>query len=530
MARARAPLRTAKRIPRVMPSRAGSRITRLTDTTHRLALGELETPIPVEGRDEIAEISESLLRFRQWAIEKREVEEELKAAIDDMQLEKRQVETQAEELVGLAEGLEHERAAAVEARRLAQESEDQLRSVLDSVPDAIVIADRAGVIQSFSPAACRLFGYQAAEAIGRPVTMLMPADTGGRHPQYLERYYSAPADAGVGGGMRQVTARNADGSAIALDVTLNAAVIGGRRLLVASMRDARERLETEAALRAAKEQAEASLAELHEVQHSLIQAEKLASLGTLVAGVAHEINTPIANCLTSASALANGTASTIRALGDGGMRKSELRRHFNEANELARLILSNMHRAADLVSSFKRLSVDQASEARRSFLLVECIDDVLFALQQKLRQQNCAVEVVCPVDLVIDGYPGALSQVLTNLVANALLHAFAPGQSGRIDIRAVLGPADGVSLSFSDNGAGIPRDRLGRIFEPFFTTRRGSGGTGLGLHLVHNLVTTVLAGRIAVGSEVGRGTVFTLTFPRSAPELRTREESVYEQG
>ena len=506
------------------------RLTRLAATTHRLALGELDTPIRVEGGDEISEISESLLRFRQWAIEKREVEDELKATLEDMHLEKSRVEVQAEELVGLAEGLEVERATAVEARRLAQESEDQLRSVLDSVPDAIVIVDRVGLIQSFSPAARRLFGYPAMEAIGRPIEMLMPADTASRHPQYLERYFSAPAGTVVGNGMRQVAGRHANGEMIPLDIALNAAEIGGRPLLIASMRDARERLETEAALRTAKEQAETSLAELHEAQHSLIQAEKLASLGALVAGVAHEINTPISNCLTSASALANATADTVRALGDGGLRKSDLRRYFDEANELARLILSNMHRAAELVSSFKRLSVDQTSEARRPFFLAQCIDDVLFTLQQPLRQQGCAVEVVCPADLVVDGYPGALSQVLTNLVTNALLHAFPPGQPGRIAIRAAAAPADGIGLSFTDDGAGIPRDRLGRIFEPFFTTKRGAGGTGLGLHLVHNLVTTALAGRIAVESEVGRGTVFTITFPRSTPESRTREETDDEQG
>ena len=189
-----------------------------------------------------------------------------------------------------------------------------------------------------------------------------------------------------------------------------------------------------------------------------------------------------------------------------------------------------MHRAADLVSSFKRLSVDQTSEVRRVFRLHQCIDDVLFTLQPPLRQKCCAVEVDCPDDLEIDGYPGALSQVLTNLVTNVLVHALRPEQPGRISILVVRSPADRVTLSFADNGVGIPKAQLGKIFEPFFTTKRGTGGTGLGLHLVHNLVATALAGRIRVESEDGCGTTFTIVFPRSLPETKTRPEARDDQA
>ncbi len=501
------------------------RLTGLAEVTRRLAVGHLDTPIPVEGRDELTDISESLLRFRQWAIEKRRVEEQLKKTIESVQYEKDLVEAQAVELVALAERGEQERRAAVASRRIAQENEDKLRSVLDNVPDGIVIIDGDGTIQSFSPAAQRLFGYAAAAVVGESVNILMPAEAADRHTERLNRYYQDGSRDIVGHGMRQVIARHADGRHFSVDISVNGAIIGGRSLLVSSVRDARARLENEAALRVAKDEAENALAELKQTQRSLIQAEKFASLGAVVAGVAHEINTPVSNCLTSASTLVNETAETVAALTRGSIRKSELRRYFDAADELARLILSNMHRAAELVSSFKRLSVDQTTEVRRRFLLHQCIDDVLFTLQPQLRQKGCFVEVHCPDGLEVDGYPGALSQVLTNLVTNVLIHALVPDRPGRITIDVDHAAGDDVTLRFVDNGSGIAKAQLGRIFEPFFTTKRSAGGTGLGLHLVHNLVTTALVGQIRVDSEEHHGTAFTILFPRCRPPVTTRTET-----
>jgi signal transduction histidine kinase len=277
-----------------------------------------------------------------------------------------------------------------------------------------------------------------------------------------------------------------------------------------------ERRRMEEELRGARDRAEGALADLREAQNSLIQAEKLASLGGLVAGVAHEINTPVGVGLTAASILANQTTSISRLYANDDMGQADFEDFLKVAGETAELLLNNMERAASLIQSFKQVAVDRVSAERRRFALAEYIDEVLNSLHPTMRKTRIAVDVQCPANLELDGYPGALSQVLTNLVINAVVHAFDDGAEGRIAI-IIDEPEPGiVRLVFADDGKGIPPDNMGRIFDPFFTTRRSAGGSGLGLHIVYNLVTGTLAGQIAVTSNLGRGTAFTLNIPRVA--------------
>jgi signal transduction histidine kinase len=271
--------------------------------------------------------------------------------------------------------------------------------------------------------------------------------------------------------------------------------------------------EAEDAARRSSEQTAKAMQDLRQTQESLLQAERLASLGSLVAGVAHEINTPVGIALTSASVLKAATDELQHAVATVGLKKSEMLRYLDTASESARLIMNNAYRAAHLIHSFKQIAVDQTSEARRPFGLKEYIEEIVSSLQPKLKKTVLELVLDCPAEIVLDSYPGAFAQVITNLILNCVEHAFEPDTPGTIAIRARL-DGDIVELHVKDNGKGIAPDVLDRIFDPFFTTRRGQGGTGLGLNIVYNLIAKQFAGTIAVASTLGQGTHFTLRFAR----------------
>ncbi len=257
-----------------------------------------------------------------------------------------------------------------------------------------------------------------------------------------------------------------------------------------------------------------ALDSLKQTQKQLVESEKLASLGQLVAGVAHEINTPVGVGVTGASTLAEETTKLEGLYNSGEMKRSDLEHYVRTAATISRLLLSNMERAATLTQSFKEVAIDQTSQERRAFLLNEYIREVLMNLNPILRKTGHHVEVECDDKLEVDTYPGALSQILTNFVMNALLHAFDEGQIGNMTIKVGLADADTVALRFRDDGKGIPEENLSKIFDPFFTTKRGHGGSGLGLSIIHNLITGILRGTISVESQPNQGTTFTICFPR----------------
>ncbi|MES2149944.1 MAG: ATP-binding protein [Pseudomonadota bacterium] len=273
----------------------------------------------------------------------------------------------------------------------------------------------------------------------------------------------------------------------------------------------------DAARRSGQETAQA-LQDLRQTQESLLQSERLASLGSLVAGVAHEINTPVGIALTSASVLKAATDEIQLAVGTTGIKKSEVMRYLDTAAESARLIMNNAYRAAHLIHSFKQIAVDQTSEARRPFALKEYVEEVVSSLQPKLKKTPIRLTLNCPPEIVLDSYPGAFAQVITNLTLNCVEHAFEIDTPGHIQISARL-DGDIVELHVNDDGKGIAPDVLDRIFDPFFTTRRGQGGTGLGLNIVYNLIAKQFGGTIAVSSTLGHGTHFTLRIPRVTPHM-----------
>ena len=268
------------------------------------------------------------------------------------------------------------------------------------------------------------------------------------------------------------------------------------------------------------------VAQLERTRGELVQSEKMASLGRMVAGFSHEVNTPIGVAVGAASAIEEAATTIRRMLTSEEVSEQELVSCLQTIVEASALTMANLRRAADLVQSFKRTSVDQSSDAFRTFAVGETIQDVLQSLHHVLKRTQIQTQIQCPANLQVYGSPGALGQVLTNLVMNAYVHAFDNGQGqGSLTIKAELDPPHHIRLTFADSGVGMGQDVAAQMFEPFFTTNRKNGGSGLGLYIVYNLVTTVMNGSITCQSAVGQGTIFTIRFPiraecpaKSAPQ------------
>ncbi|WP_353328090.1 sensor histidine kinase [Chitiniphilus shinanonensis] len=295
------------------------------------------------------------------------------------------------------------------------------------------------------------------------------------------------------------------------------------RIAMRLMDELEDRKLAEATIRDAKREVEDAYRQLKATQASLVQSEKMASLGGLVAGVAHEVNTPVGVILTSASVLAEETGAFRERVEAGQVKKSDLLAYCGTASDSATLILNNAERAASLIQSFKRVAVDQASEARRTFELRQYLGEIVTSLTPALHRRPIEIKLDCPKPIEMDGFPGALSQIVTNLLTNTLAHAFDDDEAGTVTLTA-SSEGDVVTLVFADDGRGIPLQHLPKVFDPFFTTRRGLGGSGLGLHVVYNLVTQTLGGEIVVQSEVGQGTTFFILLPRVAPLRGGKDE------
>jgi signal transduction histidine kinase len=275
--------------------------------------------------------------------------------------------------------------------------------------------------------------------------------------------------------------------------------------------------EAENELRASKEKAESALLELNAAQQNLIDAERLAALGGLVAGVAHEVNNPIGISLTVASSFARRSEMFEAELrSNAPLRRSQLEEFVKTSRDAAQQLVANLHRAGELIQSFKQVAVDRSHAERRQFSLSEATDQIIASLRPVLKKAPITLTVDVPDGLMIDGYPGSYGQILTNLFLNAANHAFPDGKPGAIAITAKPRGTDDIEISFSDNGAGMSPDVQRQAFDPFFTTRRNEGGTGLGLHIVYNLVTQQLGGRMMLESRLGQGTTFRIIMPRAA--------------
>ena len=283
-------------------------------------------------------------------------------------------------------------------------------------------------------------------------------------------------------------------------VTIGASVLAA---LFAEIRDKR-RL-AEAALHAS------------ETQRYLIETERLAALGGLVAGVAHEISSPIGTSLTVASTLALRSAEFTNQIASGQVRRALLVEFADGCRGAAEQLVANLHRAGGLIQSFKQVAVDRSSDQRRAFDLKIATEQVIASVRSRLLKSQSSLAMEVPSDIIMDSFPGPYGQVLTNLIFNAVTHAFTGAPGGHMLIKARRLGTEQVEITFSDDGSGVPEEIQRHVFDPFFTTRRAQGSIGLGLYIVHNLVTQQLGGRITLVSAPGKGTTICMTLPLLAP-------------
>ena len=334
---------------------------------------------------------------------------------------------------------------------------------------------------------------------------------------------------------RQAMLRHADGSVRECEVSGRHVDVHGERTVLASYLDVTERNRTAKQLHRLNSNLEARVVErteqlagrnqaldealqvLRHAQSELVRAEKLSSLGSLVAGIAHELNTPIGNAMLMATTLA-ARSKEFEAAVAGGLRRSTLHRFLDDVREAGAMLEASLSRAAELISSFKQVAVDQASYQIRDFDLHAVLHETALSLGPSLRLSGTRLLEDVPTGLLMHSYPGPLIQVFMNVINNAMLHAFEPGQAGCVTIKARALDEATVLIEISDDGRGMSPEHLARAFDPFFTTKLGQGGSGLGLHIVYNLVTGLLHGQVSLSSELGQGTMFSIALARRVPQ------------
>ena len=277
---------------------------------------------------------------------------------------------------------------------------------------------------------------------------------------------------------------------------------------------ARRQFRTTLALQSEKERSEASLIELRETQVHLVQAEKLASLGQLVYGMAHEVSTPLGLALTTSTVLEGDLKRLIGNVEAREVRRSDLTQGTARLNQGIHLLLSNLRRATDLVHSFRQVATNEASEDRRQFELRSWIVELMTTLRPLLQRKGLEMKLTCADGIMIDTFPGALAQVMRTLALNAAVHGYSNNQTGVFELSVMeLAESGRIRMAFTDDGAGIADENLPRVFDPFFTTTRDKGSAGLGLHIVFNLVVSTMGGRISVVSSPGMGARFIVDLP-----------------
>ncbi|WP_343730146.1 ATP-binding protein [Duganella sp.] len=471
----------------------GRRLAALTGDSQQIAQGDYSKALPVHGDDEIAVFTRTL--------------NAMSATL-------------------------RERIAQLEqSQRRLSESEARFKTLFDMAPLPLTVSDRDGRIMAANRALVQTFGPAATELVGKRSDEV----TFWASPIERERIWQMYRDDGaVHGAIAGVLLP--DGSVGSVAIWSSSLTLDGKGAIIWALLDLTEELnakrelkdlnvsletrvrERSAALERANADLSAALQTLQHTQDELLASEKMASLGSLVAGIAHELNTPIGNSLLASTALRDRVQEFDTHVAAGALRRSELTAHLEEMRMASELISGSLHKAAELISSFKQIAVDQTNDQRRRFDLLAAVQDTIATYMPRLRRVPCEVVLQIPEGMVFDSYPGALYQILNNLINNAINHAFEHRDSGTITVRAEVVDEDIIELMFSDDGSGMPDDVLKRVFDPFFTTKMGQGGTGLGMHIVYNIVTGILGGRITIDSAPGIGTAVRMLLPRAAPQ------------
>ncbi|MBE9129679.1 MULTISPECIES: ATP-binding protein [unclassified Coleofasciculus] len=413
-----------------------------------------------------------------------------------------------------------------QAEEVAQESEHRLVQFLEAVPVGVVVLDKRGKLYFMNKKAKDIFGkgidtktpIEELSAVYRIYSALTQELY---PPETLPIVRALQGESGAADDLEV----HRENKIVPIEIWTTPIydAEGNIAYSINALQDITERKRTEKLLTQYNTTLEQDVADrtrelsqtldcLKATQNQLVESEKMAALGNLVAGVAHEINTPLGTAIMTASFLENATQRFARACEQGRLKRSVLQEYLDQAIESSQLVLRNVQRAGKLVQSFKQVAVDQVSLEQRSFALKTYIEETLRNLDPHLKQTQHTLTVEGDETIMINNYPGALAQVVTNLVMNSITHAYQPNEGGQLRFKVMQAKTRAI-IHYTDDGCGIPTQNIGKIFEPFFTTARNKGGTGLGLHIVYNLVTQKMQGTIRCESEVGAGTTFLIDLP-----------------
>jgi len=441
-----------------------------------------------------------------------------------------EIEVYARSLNSMSVAL-RERVLQLEAsQQRLSESEARFKTLFDMAPLPLSVTDRNGHIIGANQALTRAFGYGPEQLIGQR----SDAFTFWGAPEERERIWQLyMRDGSVHGEVASMALRDGGRGQVAIwssSLTLDGvdAIIWALLDMTAELKAKQELEELNVSLESRVRERSAELERangdlshalqtLQRTQHDLLAAEKMASLGSLVAGIAHELNTPIGNSLLASTALGDRVQEFEAMLSGGTLRRSALSAYNDEVKLASGLISGSLNKAANLIASFKQIAVDQTNDQRRVFKLLAVVQDTAATYMPRLRRAHCGTAVEVPPGLALDSYPGSWYQIFNNLINNALAHAFEGRSGGTISIAARELDGGMVEVVFSDNGAGMQEEVRRHVFDPFFTTKMGRGGTGLGMNIVYNIVTGVLGGRVTVESQQDQGTAVRIVVPRSSP-------------
>ncbi len=432
-----------------------------------------------------------------------------------------------------------------------QETHARLQGILDSATKmAIVTTDLKGLITSFNIGAENLLGFSSDDAANNisVLSFHLDSEVNSRSEKLLEKYNKKITGFGAlveevdrtGYDEREWTFVKKDGSHIRVNLVITKVEDGEGNTVgylgiandITTKKETEEKLQNrtielkravrnliaheehlEDMVRERTMKLEVSLRTLQTTQNQLIESEKMALLGSLVAGVAHEINTPVGIGVTLASSLSDRTEKIKKLLEDEKLTRRQIDDYVNLMSELGSMLSRSMNQAADLVQSFKLVAVDQSIENRREFELDDYVHEILNSFGSKFERANIDIKVHSNVKIYLNSYPGTIYQIITNLLMNSIKHGFDGLDSGHIDLYLEQ-DEEFYTITYKDNGVGIEQNDVEKIFEPFYTTKRHKGGTGLGLNIVNNLVVQKLKGTITTESKLGEGVLFKIKIPK----------------
>lgn len=421
-------------------------------------------------------------------------------------------------------------------------------AILDSVPGMLYLYDDQGKLVFWNKNHEIMTGYNADELRNRSLL-----DWYANDPESIEHVTKGLEITATGGvGTAEANLQCKDGTKIPMYFTAKAIVIAGKSYFVGVGLDMTDKKRTEQQLQELNETLEKKVEErtnelteaneeltgvneelyamneeiqamneelmdtnerMREMQGFLVESEKMAALGNMVAGISHEINTPVGVGVTAASSLVDLTQELLSLKEQGTLTDQILESYLEDIEATSNIILKNLNRASRLVHSFKQLSVDQSVEPRRTFKVKEYLDEILISLSPSLKKTRISVDYQCDEKLEIDGFPGAFAQIITNLVLNSLYHGYTPDMVGHIQMN-FSAQKQNVLLEYQDDGIGMTPDVLSKIFDPFYTTKRGSGGSGLGLFVIYGIITNQYKGSIRCESAPNEGTRFYITLAK----------------